>query len=159
MLNLSQEELVDELNSKCRKNVDGSDIKKYTLAMVKNIEVSRTPYTYFDLESYGRTIGVPAGVLLIVSHFQHESSERIKAVSDSIYDVLGRAADSRGSISFYHLEMISNLIKPSYGDNHGQFPAVNFRSTLERYQAIKIMKPETDASPEAGLDLWSQKNN
>ena len=67
LFRLNQSEMADKLLEKIRRKEDNEPALQITKTTVNNLEHGETGFKFTHIEAYARAVGVPSGILLLVS--------------------------------------------------------------------------------------------
>jgi hypothetical protein len=159
VLHLTQEQMADKLREKVR--LDGGEPSvEFSQAVVTAIENRKIGYRYAHLEAYARLVGVPIGVLLLVSRYS-QTDEPTKTLRELVHlleqfiDVARQASREGRSLKASDFKDLSGLVEhevPILRIDEAMLAEA--RSPLERLEMTKRELDKKDINPLDGLGLF-----
>jgi hypothetical protein len=161
---MTQAEMAAVLQQYARKTTTGDPVIKITPATVHNLENLDIGVKFSHLESYGRALGMPSGIILLVSWFSTTTQPQrdlhgLKTLLKRFIEVSDRAAKDDRPLGVLDLRKLSGLVvqQPPYTNDAVSIDDLpKDASQLERLEVAKLLVSQRRIDPLKGLGLFDQ---
>ena len=158
-MGLTQEQMAERLREKVRP--EGSEPSvEFSQAVVTAIENRKIGYRYAHLEAYARLVGVPLGVLLLVSRYS-QTDEPAKALKELVglleqFIIVARQATKEGrSLKASDFRVLAGLVEHEVPILRiDESVLADAKSPLERLERTKRELDRQAINPLDGLGLF-----
>jgi hypothetical protein len=166
ILGLGRADMALRLGEVCRNDAFGTPVANFTQDLVLNLERMEIGIRYVHLETYGRLLGVPSGIILLISRFSTDRDDEadimdLEKLLQGLLVVCAVARAENRSLGAQDFKSLSDIVaveRPQRGRPVSQEDLPPDATTIERLRAAKRLSEKRGFDPLRGLALFEPKS-